>query len=329
MSRRICQDCGNEIELTTIYCPYCGTKQPEAAMQETSKPRRRKDLVRTIEPNEDLSVPIEVKNAEKPQRKQDKEEKKETVHNSQEEQTEPTEASTEKPENAAALQEENEELQKIAFYDELTGLKNRQALKRDKENMSRKDMAIFSIDANNLKTANDTMGHAFGNIYLKGIADSLTEVFGPNVYRNGGDEFLAFAEGIGPVIAEDKIEQFKALLEEHAQKQENSFDMVAAVGVAFGDGIKTINDLIEDADASMYENKRALKEEGEKKKKAKDNTPDDFHMSTYDPNHDGYYDDVKAKYEVKKAEYDKENITQIIKIIVIVVVLFVITSLFT
>ena len=326
MRRRICQNCGNEIEMNTVYCPYCCTKQPEAVTQETTKPRRRKDLVRTIEPNEDLSVPIEVKNADKPQRKQDKEEKKEAESNPKEAQNPKTESPEEKSEDAAVLQEENEELQKIAFYDELTGLKNRQALKKDKENMSRKDLAVFSIDANNLKTANDTMGHAFGNVYLKGIADSLTEVFGPNVYRNGGDEFLVFADGIGPVIAEDKIEQFKSLLEEYAQMQENNFDMVAAVGVAFGDGIKTINELIEDADASMYENKRALKD---KQEKTKSNTSDNFHMSTYDPNHDGYYDDVKAKYEVKKAEYDKENITQIIKIIAVVVALFIITSLFT
>lgn len=329
MRRRICQNCGNEIEMNTVYCPYCCTKQPEAVTQETTKPRRRKDLVRTIEPNEDLSVPIEVKNTDKPQRKQDKEEKKETESNPKEAQDPKTDNPEEKSEDTAILQEENEELQKIAFYDELTGLKNRQALKKDKENMSRKDLAVFSIDANNLKTANDTMGHAFGNIYLKGIADSLTEVFGPNVYRNGGDEFLVFADGIGPVIAEDKIEQFKALLEEYAQTQENSFDMVAAVGVAYGDGIKSINELIEEADASMYENKRALKDKQEKKKKSKSNTSEDFHMSTYDPNHDGYYDDVKAKYEVKKAEYDKENITQIIKIIAVVVALFIITSLFT
>lgn len=329
MTRRICQECGNEIEMNTVYCPYCCTKQPEAVTQETTKPRRRKDLVRTIEPNEDLSVPIEVKNADKPQRKQDKEEKKEAESNPKEAQEPKTDSPEEKLEDAAVLQEENEELQKIAFYDELTGLKNRQALKKDKENMSRKDLAVFSIDANNLKTANDTMGHAFGNVYLKGIADSLTEVFGPNVYRNGGDEFLVFLEGIGPVIAEDKIEQFKSSLEKYAQMQENSFDMVAAVGVAFGDGIKTINELIEDADASMYENKRALKDKQDKKEKPESNTSDNFHMSTYDPNHDGYYDDVKAKYEVKKAEYDKENITQIIKIIAVVVALFIITSLFT
>jgi len=84
-------------------------------------------------------------------------------------------------------------------YDHLTGLYNRRGLEnflascfdRPKE---LGESALVMIDADNLKTVNDTYGHEGGDVYLRRLADILGK-FEPGhsvAARLGGDEFVLF-----------------------------------------------------------------------------------------------------------------------------------------
>jgi len=52
--------------------------------------------------------------------------------------------------------------------------------------------SVFAIDADNLKTMNDTYGHILGDLYLQTIAKRLRDITRTEdlISRLGGDEFL-------------------------------------------------------------------------------------------------------------------------------------------
>lgn len=90
------------------------------------------------------------------------------------------------------------ELEIMSYNDQLTGLGNRYALN---EYMSKVDvnrsMGIVYCDVTGLKKVNDTQGHEMGDRLLKDACESLRRVFdGYGLFRIGGDEFLAAANGV-------------------------------------------------------------------------------------------------------------------------------------
>lgn len=82
-------------------------------------------------------------------------------------------------------------------YDELTGLYNRRAFESaltDYYNKEIEDNFVFiSMDVNELKVTNDSLGHAAGDELLIGATQCMKKCFGSygNIYRTGGDEFNA------------------------------------------------------------------------------------------------------------------------------------------
>ncbi len=98
------------------------------------------------------------------------------------------------------------EIQKLAFFDSLTGLPNRQLLMDRLEhallNGQRQHSggALLFIDLDNFKTLNDTLGHDKGDQLLQQVAqrlsDSVREV--DTVARLGGDEFVILLENLSP-----------------------------------------------------------------------------------------------------------------------------------
>ncbi len=99
--------------------------------------------------------------------------------------------------NIDAEKRREEHLLRISLTDELTRLYNRHSYEEDVAEYESKemepDLALFSVDVNGLKEANDSKGHAAGDELLRGTASCLSAVLGGHgkVYRTGGDEFLA------------------------------------------------------------------------------------------------------------------------------------------
>jgi len=103
-----------------------------------------------------------------------------------------------------------------AYHDALTGLPNRElfldrlsvAIAQARRRQS--TLAVLFLDLDDMKSINDTFGHASGDGVLKAVAERLTGVLrgGDTVARVGGDEFLILlfvegseeAEGIGRKI---------------------------------------------------------------------------------------------------------------------------------
>jgi len=90
-----------------------------------------------------------------------------------------------------------EDSTRISFIDALTGLLNRRAYE-EALNLFQvtgfpKEFVYVSMDLNELKNANDNLGHEAGDEILKAAAKLMRKAFDPygRVYRTGGDEFAA------------------------------------------------------------------------------------------------------------------------------------------
>lgn len=102
--------------------------------------------------------------------------------------------------NAAALRER---LRKRSLTDDLTGLGNRLSLTETLDatlgNRPRydKSIALISIDIDNFKNVNDTLGHKVGDSFLIEIANRLRDLMGPKdaLTRVAGDQFVVIKYG--------------------------------------------------------------------------------------------------------------------------------------
>lgn len=90
----------------------------------------------------------------------------------------------------------------IAFYDELTGLPSRRALKQDMMKLGI-NYSIAMLDIDFFKKFNDSYGHDTGDEVLKLVASIIKDVSGGGkAYRYGGEEFTILFPGkhIGDVL---------------------------------------------------------------------------------------------------------------------------------
>jgi diguanylate cyclase (GGDEF)-like protein/PAS domain S-box-containing protein len=91
-----------------------------------------------------------------------------------------------------------ERVEKLAYCDSLTGLPNR-ALLNDRllhaiaqARRDNRQVGVFFFDLDRFKTINDTLGHAFGDLVLRSVAQRLRKFIreGDTFARLGGDEFV-------------------------------------------------------------------------------------------------------------------------------------------
>lgn len=160
-------------------------------------------------------------------------------------------------------------LEKIAYTDMMTHLKNRTAYQEDIDRLNEQlkiaDMEIMVVllDLNNLKQINDLYGHSKGDTYIVRSADAIGKVFQSvgKCYRIGGDEFVVFI--IGKQVQE--CASMVKLLEEYIQEieREEIFPMSIACGYAeYKAGQdRNLEAVINRADHRMYENKVKMKKQ--------------------------------------------------------------------
>lgn len=151
-------------------------------------------------------------------------------------------------------------------HDKMTGLYNkRKFMQKMEEEYNKLDaVAIISLDVNNLKQMNDTYGHEMGDKLLIKGGDSIKNVEADDVdgYRLGGDEFCM-------VACNKKLDEINDIISrwEEGLKQLNTRDdginCVIAIGMAYGEGEYDLDELLRQADAAMYEDKKKKKKPGE------------------------------------------------------------------
>ncbi|MCA1767237.1 MAG: sensor domain-containing diguanylate cyclase, partial [Idiomarina sp.] len=94
------------------------------------------------------------------------------------------------------MKQQQRQLQRLAFFDELTGLPNSNSLTLDLSKLldelpSDKLAAVLVMNVNRFHQVNDKYGHHIGDKILQRLTQRLKEVtpFGTKLYNLGGDEF--------------------------------------------------------------------------------------------------------------------------------------------
>lgn len=163
-------------------------------------------------------------------------------------------------------EKERDFLIRSAYTDELTQIHNRrycmEYMTRVRE-MENPDYTVFCFDLNNLKTTNDTLGHAQGDLLIKSAAGVIAATFEPYgiVARMGGDEFIAIAETSDSGKISAIIGEFRNNI---AKKNVEIPDL--HLSIAFGYASCSpkeynIEKIYQIADDNMYENKQKMKKE--------------------------------------------------------------------
>lgn len=108
-----------------------------------------------------------------------------------------------------------EQLKIMSSIDELTGIKNRNAMNsyidNEVQNLWNKEaMGIVYIDINGLKYINDNEGHNAGDMLIKNAAVFLNKVCHEcEFFRAGGDEFIIIARNISEAKFDELIRRLK------------------------------------------------------------------------------------------------------------------------
>ncbi|MYM94625.1 putative bifunctional diguanylate cyclase/phosphodiesterase [Duganella vulcania] len=154
----------------------------------------------------------------------------------------------------------------MAFYDQLTGLPNRQLLlDRAGHALSLGHLgAMLFIDLDNFKTINDTRGHDKGDMLLQMVAARLrAEVRGcDTVARFGGDEFIVLLEDLGATENDAATAaQEIALKIVHAFSEPFAIDgmdhhSTPSIGITVFSG-GNVDEVLKRADLAMYQAKAA------------------------------------------------------------------------
>jgi diguanylate cyclase (GGDEF)-like protein len=160
------------------------------------------------------------------------------------------------------LQERDERLQELAFYDAVTALPNRHFFRERIEQAVRNALryqmrcCLLFIDLDDFKIVNDTLGHDVGDALLHEIGKRLSGVFRDNdlVCRIGGDEFAVILENVRDMqtsimLARDII----ASLSLPVTLQGHSIVVGASIGIsACPDLACDTSSLLKTADTAMY-----------------------------------------------------------------------------
>ena len=120
---------------------------------------------------------------------------------------------------------------------------------------------VFVFDLNSLKEINDKYGHECGDMAITDTAEALKAVLGKeNLYRIGGDEFIAVFDGARqPDAARCLADLEKTMQSQYPAGRPYGGPLAMARGFAsFRPGEdKDYRDVFRRADKSMYEEKAA------------------------------------------------------------------------
>lgn len=162
---------------------------------------------------------------------------------------------------------QTQDLHKLAFFDSLTGLPNRhhftEVLRSGLERSANCEngLALLLMDLDHFKEVNDTLGHDYGDILLRDVADRLSNILPDEatLARLGGDEFTVVV--VAPDFAA-VAEQISRDIIEAIGKPFNLLGNVAyvsaSIGIASASKFNTDpSELFKCADQAMYEVERS------------------------------------------------------------------------
>lgn len=184
--------------------------------------------------------------------------------------TEKLEAASEELQGEAQLRKQLEaKILQLSLIDELTGLNNRRGFLLRAEQMLKLVNRfethgwLIYIDLDGLKRVNDELGRDAGDQLVRNVARILRESFRDSdvIGRIGGDEFIVFTTGSSTPAVEIE-ERITRNIEHHNRCYPDQIPISMSIGVIRCDphSIHTLEDMIHQADAAMYIEKRRKRE---------------------------------------------------------------------
>ncbi len=124
-------------------------------------------------------------------------------------------------------------LNKLSYYDILTGAKNRHSYTQALQdiNIEIDSLGVLYIDVKGLSAINDSKGVVFGDSILVILSHILHSIFEDNVFRVAGDEFVVLLKN----ILESEFEENISLLKERLSEEK---DFTTSMGYTWNKNFK-------------------------------------------------------------------------------------------
>jgi diguanylate cyclase (GGDEF)-like protein len=165
-----------------------------------------------------------------------------------------------------------EKLNETYLIDSLTGLYNRTGFDKYSKSileeckLKEKNICVFFLDMDDLKSVNDRYGHDEGDRYIKSVAEILKRTLGEKavMMRYGGDEFVAILAGCSMRQTKQYINSIKKEMELKTENEELPYKISSSIGFlnTIPTEKNTIEDFISVADKAMYEDKKHISSYG-------------------------------------------------------------------
>ena len=171
---------------------------------------------------------------------------------------------------AVRIRHRNSQLEQKAFTDQHTGLPNKGRCEEffTDADLMQQPVGCIVFDLNNLKVANDTLGHSVGDQLIENFARLLRNAIPAQnfVGRYGGDEFMAVIydasrEKIEKILGQiqEDVQEFNRLHHGGSKFVEVSYACGWVLSTDFPDCSFRV--LFDKADKNMYENKLAKRQQ--------------------------------------------------------------------
>jgi len=155
-----------------------------------------------------------------------------------------------------------ERLNRIAYFDELTGLPNRMLFQdrlRRAVAQGQRDgqrLAVLLLDLDRFKNVNDTLGHAAGDRVIRLAGERLNRALreSDTMARLGGDEFMVLVTEVeSPEALGSLADRLMRACNQPVDIAGSEVVANASIGIAlYPDDAEDIDGLIKHADAAMY-----------------------------------------------------------------------------
>jgi len=156
-------------------------------------------------------------------------------------------------------------LHELAYYDQLTGLRNQASLKEDVQKAVEKGdkFAVVLIDIDNFKYVNDALGYSIGHLIIKEISRKLAGMAEENcdLYRLSGDKFIILVNGIDNIFdVEEYTLRILKSFKEPVIVEDKPFYHTVSIGVSmYPEHGNSMDDLLKCAEIAMFKAKDAGK----------------------------------------------------------------------
>ena len=160
----------------------------------------------------------------------------------------------------------NERLTELSLQDELTEAGNRRAAMQLLDELTEQSdqigetFCVAMVDLDRFKDVNDQFGHPAGDMLLCHVAAGLCEFSEENcsLFRMGGDEFLMVFKGVSLSSSRENMKRIVGRIgKTDCTCHGNVLSAEMSVGVVERQLGESVEDLLQRADAKLYEAKKA------------------------------------------------------------------------